>query len=378
MIINKKFMFVAILSTACLSICTMAGKYIFIKNVSFSMNGKIDIVNREFYDIILKAGYYDTTCIVKDLEGNDVSQSDAIKYFVENEDVEDSNGNHFVKLKKYYVNMTQDSDGVMVYKLSTKKLDDTYFVCPYFKDKDGNEIDYAYYGKYKGYVKDSKLYSISGVTPTYSVALDTFRAYARANGEQYHQTDWCAAFTTQIMCMCTYKTTQSNNILTYRRYSSNTGSGTLILGIEDIVGNGLETVDGVIFRSSELLSDCSVSWADKISDYTNELTTNQTILTGATNVVSGTSSGYISKKYYINDKPALSLFPKEVTASSSTYYCDNFYYNDNESGPYLVIWGANYSFQSDGLFQIYCNNSLSNTLVAKSIYTTRLHAKILS
>ena len=297
------------------------------------------------------------------------TQADMTNFFVADTDVSDSLGNHFVKLKKFYVSITEESDGTLTYKVAHTKLDDTFFLNPYFKDKDGNEIDYAYYGKYKGNVSSSKLRSVSGVYPTYSTTIDDYRTYARNNGAQYHQTDWCAVFTAQIMLMCVYATTQATNILTYRSYGSTTGSGTQILGIEDIIGNGYEDVDGVVFRSGSTLDASSVSWADKISDYASGITTNQTTLTGAT----GSSGSYISKMYYVSGKPALSIFPKALSGSSSTYYCDCFYF-DSSNSPNLSNWGADSANDCNGLFYMNCNNAWSNT---NSYIGSRLHCKIL-
>ena len=295
--------------------------------------------------------------------------TDVTNFFVANADVTDSLGNHFVKLKKFYVSITEESDGTLTYKVAHEKLDDSYFLNPYFKDKDGNEIDYAYYGKYKGYVSSSKLCSKSGVTPTYSTTIDNFRTYARNNSANYHQTDWPAVFTAQIMCMVAYATTQAENILSYRSYGATTGAGTQILGIEDIIGNGFEAVDGVVFRSGSTLAASSVSWADKISDYASGLTTNQTTLSGAT----GSSGGFISKKYFVNGKPALSIFPKALSGSETTYYCDKMWYNSSNS-PNSTWWGASSANSVNGLFYLDCSYSWSDTY---SYCGSRLHAKIL-
>ena len=302
-------------------------------------------------------------------EGLTPTSDDIIDFFVDNLDVTDSLGNHFVKLKKFYVCITEESNGTLTYKLSHYKVNSNFFLNPYFKDKDGNEIDYAYYGKYKGYVSSSKLCSKSGVTPTYSTTIDNFRTYARNNSANYHQTDWPAVFTAQIMCMVAYATTQAENILSYRSYGATTGAGTQILGIEDIVGNGYEAVDGVVFRSGSTLAASSVSWADKISDYASGLVTNQTTLSGAT----GSSGNFISKMYFVSGKPALSLFPKALSGSETTYYCDKMWYNSSNS-PNSTWWGANSASSDDGLFYLVCDSSWSNT---SSNYGSRLHAKIL-
>ena len=297
------------------------------------------------------------------------TQADVTNFFVENTDVTDSLGNHFVKLKKFYVSITEESDGSLTYKVAHTKLDDTYFLNPYFKDKDGNEIDYAYYGKYKGNVSSSRLRSVSGVTPTYSTTIDNYRTYARNNSANYHQTDWCAVFTAQIMCMCAYATTQAENILSYRDYNSTTGAGTKIFGIEDLIGNGFEAVDGVCFYGASSLASCYVAYDEKISDYKTTTTTNKTILSGAT----GSSGNYISKKYFVSGKPALSIFPKALSGSETTYYCDKMWYGTSSS-TYSSWWGADGALSSYGLFYLYCRSSWT---ITSSYFGSRLHSKSL-
>ena len=304
-------------------------------------------------------------------EGLTPTSDDIIDFFVDNLDVTDSLGNHFVKLKKFYVCITEESDGTLTYKLSHYKVNSNFFLNPYFKDKDGNEIDYAYYGKYKGYVSSSKLCSKSGVTPTYSTTIDNFRTCARNNSANYHQTDWPAVFTAQIMCMVAYATTQAENILSYRNYGATTGAGTQIFGIEDLIGNGYEAVDGVCFNGATTLSSCSVAWDDKISDYKATTTTNQTTLSGA----SGSYNNwiYITKMYYVSGKPALSIFPKTAgSGSSATYYCDAIYFSNSTQRS--VWWGAYGANSDNGLFCLNCNVSWA---VAGSGYGSRLHSKSL-
>ena len=383
MLKNKKTRIATTIFISCLTISTMSSSYVFAKSASGAKHFVADVKDRTFtYDIILKAGYENASCSVKDTYGNDVSQTDVQNFFVKDLDVTDSYGNHFVKLKKYYVSMSQDTsggdeDGVITYKLANVKVDDTYFVCPYFYDKDGNEIDYAYYGKYKGYYDSNadtkKLCSISGVAPTYSTDIDTYRTYAKANGEQYHQTDWCAVFTAQIMFMCYYKTSKADDKITYRTYGNKTGIGVQVLGIEDIVGNGYEVVDGVQVRQDTNSSSVTVSWENNIGSYSASMTNNETEIG---NYVNGYSGYYVKHMNYVSGNPILSLFPKEFSDNSrgyATYYCDEFYFNNTSGGnPRLIYWGAYGSSNGRGLFTLYCRNAWSSS---GDIIGSRLHAK---
>ena len=371
----KKFILASVIFASCLYVSNMVANYVFVQDTSTDATGEVEVKDRsyEVNNIVLTAGYSDTSCSVQDFDRNDISSNkEGIKnFFVEDENVTDDYGNHFVQLKKYYVNMSQNDAGIITYKLSHTKVDNKYFVCPYFLDKDGNEIAYAYYGKYKGNVNDNKLCSISGVTPSYLKTIDAYRNYARANGDEYHQTDWCAVFTAQIMYMCTYKTTDIP-YSTYRNCESETGEGTQFLGIEDLVGNGYEFVDGIVFKTdgSSTLSGSSISYANKISDYASSITSNTTTLTGAI----GANGEYISKMYYSDGKPALSIFPKELSGNFSTYYCDAFYFSSRAQNN-VIYWGSQGSFASGGLFSLGCDCSWS---YVSSIVGSRLHAKTLN
>ena len=133
MVKNKKLIFITSTFTCCLCITSMASNYVFTKSASVSTSGTVDIKDRTFglTDIVLKAGYSDTSCSVRDSNGNDVSLEDITNFFIENKDVEDKYGNHFVQLKRYYLNISldpNDEEGVITYKISNTKVNETYFV----------------------------------------------------------------------------------------------------------------------------------------------------------------------------------------------------------------------------------------------------------
>ena len=378
MIENKKFAGLTFIFVLFLCISSAFGEYIFAKSANKNVDGNASIADRQFPDIILKAGYENTSCIVQSgIDGSEVSLGDVKKFFVEDEDVTDLYGNHFVQLKKYYINMSQDSEGIITYNLSSTKLDDTYFLCPYFKDKDGNEIDYAYYGKYKGSVTDGKLCSKADATPASSTTIDDFRTYAKANGDQYHQTDWCAVFTAQIMFMCAYKTTKADDAITYRSSGTKTGGGEEVLGIEDIVGNKYECIDGVQFSPDSSNTSYNLKWANKISDYSDSISDDNK--TEVKNLY-GHNGYYIKKMNCVNGSSALSLFPNEFTntssSSASMYYCDRcYFYKSTLVTPRLSFWGAYGSNDANGLFFLGCDYAWTGTL---GYVGSRLHTKELT
>ena len=403
MLKNKKFIFIISTFICCLCISNMVSRYVFTKSASYSIDGTVDVKDRTFgvTDIILKVGYKDTSCVVQDADGNDISKDVIKDFFVENEDVTDKYNNHFVQLKRYYVSMSQDTsggdeDGVITYKLAKTKKDSSYFVCPYFKDKDGSEIPYAYYGKYKGYVDSNYRLcstSVDNPYPTNYVSnpIENFRTYARKNGDQYCTTDWCAVFTVQIMMLCYYKTTNTR-IKYYQRIDINKiGLGDvadrLCLGIEDIVGNGVECVDGMQLKYEN--NKLTLLYENNISAYSSSITNNETDISYLLKLKKLNDTDYncfIKHMNYVSGSPILSLFPKEYnqndsfTESYSEYYCNRFYlYSfDNDTIKY-ADWG------SYGTTYLYCGpffmsmHEFSATKDEGNYYeTSRLHAKILS
>lgn len=285
-------------------------------------------------------------------------------FFIANEDVTDSNGNHFVQLKKFFVKIL-GTDYVTGYQVSHTKIDDSYILCPMFYDKDGNEIDYAYYGKYKGYVASNKLYSQSGKTPTYSTTIDNFMTYARNNGSnEYYAIDWATAFTAQIMFMIVYASTKYDAFFTYRSPGSTTSSGetaSTFLGIEDMIGNGFEFLVNVSKESGG-----KFYYKDYIGDWSSGAITSGNYFDKAT-----TSMNYQSKHLYNADKPIATMFPSEVKGSATTFYCDQYYY---DASAQLAIWGADSASNAYGLFCLLCfyawsftDDNLGSRLCAKKL-----------
>lgn len=269
------------------------------------------------------------------------------------ERVTDSDGNVFARIPKMYRKYT----GGDTMQIANYKVDDTYLLYPSFIDDNGNEIDYFDYGCYKGSVSSSKLQSKSGVTPQYSTTIANFRTYARANNTTewtYFQKDFRARGLIQDLFMIVFATRQTETILgtsVWKSYGSLTGDtdaisnstlenplmccglnqtsyGFKFFGIEDICGNGFEFVDGIYFSSS------SIYVGTKPSKYANS-TSNKAKLS----YTRPTSTGYISILGYDSSYPFFN-YPNAASGSSSTYYCDQAYYNS--SG--VILYDGTYSF----------------------------------
>lgn len=290
------------------------------------------------------------------------SSQDLHDFFVADEDVVDSNGNHFVALKKFYMKVSTNADGSQKWQVSNTKVDDDYFLCPFFYDKDGNVVEIAYYGKYKGSVSSNILKSVPNVAPKYNTTGDNFRTYARNNGSvDYHQTDWAAVLLAQCMFMIVYATTKYDSVFTMRSYGATTGTNTqTFFGIEDMVGNGYEFVDGITY------SNGVVYYQDLIKNYVGQLTSGYSI-SGIS-----TSSGYQKTKMNISGKPISLIFPQTLSGSETTYLCDQFY--GSTSSNRSTWWGSSGSAANGGVFCLHCRSARAFT---GSDLGARLFAKTL-
>ena len=313
-------------------------------------------------------------------------------YFFKGSQVTDVNGNVFIKFKKFYIKIFKNSDNTTAIRVSHFKIDDTYVVNPYFIDQDGNEIDYCYYGKYKGSVSNSKIYSKSGLNATSGTYnANNYRNFLKNwNNDNYFLTDWTAMLTSQIMFMFVYGTTNLEAVFSgygnnknYIRPSGQlcgNGNGITFLSIEDFLGNGLEYIDGLSFLT---VSDTSykIFYETNIKNYCdNGVSTNEI----TTTLSSGTYKGFITSLYNISTSENTSLtpellFPKATGGTNSTYYCDILNYNLQRTAKTACYWGCsgNDSSLNHGLFYTE-NGFLFNTTDVTGIYSglsCRLHAK---
>ena len=378
MVKNKKVILITVLLTNCLYIFNLICKSASIENKSSSINDIVKIKELTFgeCDFILKVGYSDLSYSTINSDGNEISDGNIKNFFIGNQDVTDTYSNHFAQLKKYYVSMSQDSNNAITHKIVITKNDASYFFCSYFYERDGHKIDYLYYGKHKGSIKNQIPHSFKGASPSYNLAISYFYSPFTANiydNQQYHQTDYYnVAFTAQIMFMCYYKTSNSGIIFAYYTSSSAIRNGevkeTQFFVIEDIIGNGAKYVDGITFRGGSSLDVCIVSNSNKISQYTDKIITDQLSLTN-----NSSSRNCISEMHYVSRKPTLSIFSRKLDKCSSTYNCNQFSCSNNPNYATTFFWGLYASKEIEELFKLYCNYSFydSNELLG-----SRLHTKI--
>lgn len=224
------------------------------------------------------------------------------------------------------------------------------------------DCDKLYVGAYLGYTASSKLRSLSGKSPTVNQTIGTFRTQAKANGTGYDQISFFALTLLQCLFLIRYKNRNSQTALG-RGYvdasaKANTGatnsngmyygstSGTThvkFAGIEDFWGNLYYWIDGVFSDGSRNILTAFDNYNDTGSGYTSRGQ-------GATSNI----GNYMSKPQGTTET---GFIAKEVSGSSSTYFCD--YANLNASR--LAYFGGHWNDgDAAGAFQLYVSYSASN------------------
>ena len=121
-------------------------------------------------------------------------------------------------------------------------------------------------------------------------------------------------------------------------------------GIEDIIGNVWQHLDGVNVR------DYVAYVCDDYTQYANDKFTSPYVALGYTNA--NTNDSYVKSLGYDENYPLIGL-PTEVGGSSSTYYSDNYWCGAGDKivyvgGSFINNWGK------AGFFASNCNNASSN------------------
>lgn len=113
---------------------------------------------------------------------------DSVYPWSEMQTVDDSAGNVFVRIPKFYIRKT---DGVSLVRIeiSRTKYPGFYLPAVFYDHGRDVELDYFDYGAHLGSLDGTKLASKPDVFPLVSKSIVNFRDYARANGAGYQQLD---------------------------------------------------------------------------------------------------------------------------------------------------------------------------------------------
>ena len=255
-------------------------------------------------------------------------------------------GDVMVEIPKLGYKMTKD-DNYHYISITKKPNKEGYCNLAHSKNSPG-DCDYIYVGAYLGYVDGSKLYSISGQTPTGNKTLTNFRTYATAKGNGYELLSFYPLTLLQCLYLLLYKNRNSQTALgqgytggsskratgvtnsnSFNFGSTSKTSAIKFLGIEDFWGNCYQWIDGFYCNSSYQL--CTY-----YKNFTNTDSGTSPYYTLASGISSNSSaSGFITEIVGTNNG---GFIPKIGGGSSSTYYCDDHSLKPNN----CVIFGGYY------------------------------------
>lgn len=267
--------------------------------------------------------------------------------FKENGDVavlDGTDGNVMVEIPKFYVKLETIGN---VDKISLSLTPEVgYSLHPAFI-KAELEVDYRYYRAYEGYNSGGVLKSISGVTPTRSQTISTFRTQAMANGTGWHQTDWHLLNAVRLLCYVEFAdfnvakyigsgndtgsdygitTGQSNAIGNGNSPSTNNNTWMSYRGIENFYADIWEFVDGVNIQNYEFFVN------GDYRTFASDVFTVDYVSTGVSTVAM--SQSYIKRCSITLDG---GFIPTIVGGASTTYYSDGGW---SATGNKVAIFGG--------------------------------------
>lgn len=237
------------------------------------------------------------------------------------------------------------------------------------------DCDKIYIGSYLGYHSGSKLYSISGQSPTVDIDLPNARKCAAARGDGYELFSFYPLTLLQCLFLIVFKNRNSQDALgrgyidassrantgatntNIFTYGSSSGSAHVkFLGIEDFWGNCIYWVDGIYFDSSRKILTYykNMSGTDNGSNYQySEIgpTFNQSDY--ISQVIGSNHGGFVSK---------------ECSGSSSTYWCDSVWAVANGCSAFGGSWGGNDRNGAFALSSFFSASHSDSNLAARLVY----------
>ncbi len=288
-------------------------------------------------------------------------------------------GNVMVEIPKHYIKVETvgnvDSLNVSLTPESGYVLD------PAFLKWNGTamvEVPYRYFRAYEGFVSGGKLLSVSGVTPTRTQTIATFRTQAMANGAGWHLTDWNLLNTIKRLCyieFCDFIvtkylgngndtgsdygiTTGQSNALGNR--SSNSTHNNMYMsyrGIENMYADIWEFVDGVNVNNYQFYVN------GNYSTFQSDVFTGNYVAKGP--LTAAAASNSLIKRCAVSSDGG--FIPTVVGGSTTTFYGDALW---TATGARIAIYsgGADYG-ASDGLGALIVSSasSYSNATIGAAV-----------
>lgn len=280
-----------------------------------------------------------------------------------------ADGNVMVEIPKHYIKV-ETVGNVDSFSVSLT-LEAGYVLDPAFLKWNGTamvEVPCRYFRAYEGFVSSGKLLSVSGVTPTRSQTIATFRGQATANGAGWHLTDWNLLNTIKRLCyieFCDFIVTKylGNGNDTGSDYGITTGQSNALgnrssnsthndkymsyRGIENMYADIWEFVDGVNVNNYQFYVN------GKYSTFQSDVFTGDYAAKGP--LISAAANSLIKR---CNVSADGGFIPTTVGGSTTTFYGDALWSN---TGARIAFYGGSaVDGASDGLGALSVDITSSN------------------
>ena len=285
-----------------------------------------------------------------------------------------ADGNVMVEIPKHYIKVETVGN---VDSLSISLTPEPgYVLDPAFLKWNGTrmvEVPYRYFRAYEGFVNGGKLLSVSGVLPTRSQTIATFRTQAMANGTGWHLTDWNLLNTIKRLCyieFCDFIVTkylgngndtgtdygittgQSNALGTRSSNSTHNDKYLTYRGIENLYADIWEFVDGVNVNNYKFYVN------GKYSTFQSDIFTGDYVDKGSATPVAASNS--LIKKCAASAN--MGFIPTVFGGSTTTFYGDAFW---SATGARIASYGGSANDgASDGLGTLHVANASSYSAVS--------------
>lgn len=280
-----------------------------------------------------------------------------------------ADGNVMVEIPKHYIKV-ETVDNIDSFSVSlTPEVG--YVLDPAFLKWNGTkmvEVPYRYFRAYEGFVSGGKLLSVSGVTPTKSQTIATFRTQAMANGAGWHLTDWNLLNTIKRLCyieFCDFIVTkylgegnhtgsdygittgQSNALGNISSNSTHNDNYMSYRGIENLYADIWEFVDGVNVNNYQFYVN------GNYTTFQSDVFAGSYVAKGPL-VAAGASNSLIKRCAVSSDG---GFIPTVVGGSTTTFYGDALW---SATGARIAAYGGPAAHgASDGLGALSANSASS-------------------
>lgn len=282
-----------------------------------------------------------------------------------------ADGNVMVEIPKHYIKVETVGN---VDRFSVSLTPETgYVLDPAFLKWNGTamvEVPYRYFRAYEGFVSGGKLLSVSGVTPTRTQTIATFRTQAMANGAGWHLTDWNLLNTIKRLCyieFCDFIVTkylgngndtgsdfgittgQSNALGNRNSNSTHNDKYMSYRGIENMYADIWEFVDGVNINNYQFYVN------GKYSTFQSDVFTGDYVSKGPLTVAAASNS--LIKRCAVSSDGG--FIPTVVGGSTTTFYGDALW---SATGAIIALYGGLAFYgASDGLGALLVCTASSNS-----------------